>query len=336
MATAADTAQLTANMEQPLVGEAPEGWCENYALVAHDPGIGVHLIYCTGSHPTDLALWHEYLLIALPGGQTLAWRSAGRGGDERGPGGALSRWCCLTPGATWRLSFSGFGRRVATESLDEAGLSDGPWTPAEIELEFDAMGPPWQLSGHDLRKAGETSPFHYEQAGRVTGKVSVGSDSFTFGGSGHRDHSRGPREYASVLDHAWIDGQLPDGRFFAAYRMRLADGSEGVAAACVGDSKSLSPATAIQIPLLDEEPGDQYELMLEANGQRHTIRATIVTPIGTTSYMTPNGMAAGRLDGPEVTQIVSDGATRFTWGEDVGWGHTQRSVAPAHRGGGGA
>jgi hypothetical protein len=47
--------------------------------------------------------------------------------------------------------------------------------------------------------------------------------------------------------------------------------------------------------------------------------------------MTPNSMGLGTGTAPEVTQIVSDGGTRFTWDGEQGFGHTQRSVAAEHR-----
>jgi hypothetical protein len=42
-------------------------------------------------------------------------------------------------------------------------------------------------------------------------------------------------------------------------------------------------------------------------------------------------MGVGRGGAADVTQIVSDGGTRFTWTGEHGFGHTQRSIAPAHR-----
>lgn len=324
---------LSADEELPMTGTAPVGWCENYAFVAHDESAGLHLIFCTGCQPYDLSLWHEFLLLGLPGGKTFAWRSAGRGGDDRGPGGALSTWRCLEPGDHWQFAFSGYGRVVDTELLAAAALTDGPWTRSELELEFRSAGPPWRLGGHTLQNAGETSPFHYEQVGRVTGTATIGERTLELDGTGHRDHSRGPRDYGSVLDHAWIDGQFPSGRHFALYRMRLADGSEGVAAACVGDADDLRNARVISVPLLAEDAASaqRFQIVLETDDGRETIDAEVVRPFGTTSYMTPNGTAAGCVDADEVTQIVSDAATRFTWRGEQGSGHTQRSRAPLAR-----
>jgi hypothetical protein len=331
MTTAADQSVLTAEVEHPLRGETPEGWCENYAFVANDPGAGVNLIMCTGCQPFDTSLWHELLIVSLPGGRTFAWKSAGRGGEETGPGAALTRWRCEQPGTRWRLTFSGFGRVVATDELADGPLADGPWTRGELDLGFEAAGPAWNLSQQNLEHAWEHS--HYEQLGRVAGSITIDGETTPFDGTGHRDHSRGPRDFASVLDHAWVDCLFPSGRFFALYRMRLPGGADGVAAACVGDATTVTPARVLAMPLLaeDESARDGYQIVLQTEDGRHVIDAEIVNSIGTTSYMTPNWMAAGVAAAPEVMQIVSDGATRFSWGGEEGFGHTQRSRAPEHR-----
>jgi hypothetical protein len=323
--------ELTADVEHPIAGETPAGWCENYAFVAGDPRAQISLIMCTGCQPFDTSLWHELLMVGLPGGRTLAWKSAGRGGAPDGPGAAIGRWRCERPGERWRYHLDGFGRLVGTAELAEGPLLDGPWTRAELNLVFEAAGPVWNLSRDNLAHAWEHS--HYEQLGRVTGTVAIDDGRTAFDGTGHRDHSRGPRDFASVLDHAWVDCLFPDGRFFAVYRMRLPGGADGVAAACVGDAERIVPATVIAMPLLDEDPAsrDRYRIVLDSEHGRHTIAAEIVAPLGTTSYMTPNSMAVGAGTAPEVTQLVSDGATRFTWDGEEGYGHTQRSVAPEHR-----
>jgi hypothetical protein len=322
---------LTAEVEHPLTTQTPDGWCENYALVAGDPDARISLIMCTGCQPFDTSLWHEMLLIGLPLGRTFAWKSAGRGAGKNGPGSALGRWRCEQPGARWRYTFDGFGRLVDTDDLRHGPLADGPWSRGELDLTFEAAGPVWNLSQENLEHAWEHS--HYEQLGRVSGTVTIAGDAVTFNGTGHRDHSRGPRDFASVLDHAWVDCLFPSGRFFALYRMRLPGGADGVAAACVGDAQTITPARLIEMPLLDEHPDtkERYRIVLATGEQHHSIDAEIVAPLGASTYMTPNQMGLGAGAGPEVTQIVSDGGTRFTWSGEQGFGHTQRSVAPAHR-----
>jgi hypothetical protein len=322
---------LTAEVEHPLRAETPQGWCENYAFVAGDPEAQISLIMCTGCQPFDTSLWHELLVVGLPLGRTFAWKSAGRGGADNGPGSALGRWRCEQPGSRWRYTFDGFGRLVDTDDLRHGPLQDGPWTQACLDLQFEAAGPPWNLSHENLEHAWEHS--HYEQLGKVSGTVTIDGGPTKFSGTGHRDHSRGPRDFASVLDHAWVDCLFPSGRFFALYRMRLPGGADGVAAACVGDAHTITPAQVVEMPLLGEAPDtrERYRIVLATDHTSETIDAEIVAPLGTTTYLTPNHMGLGTSSAAQATQIVSDGGTRFTWAGEQGFGHTQRSVAPAHR-----
>jgi hypothetical protein len=326
-----DRNELTAEVEYPVAGTTPDGWCENYAFVCGDEQAQISLIMCTGCQPFDTSLWHEMLVIGLPGARTFSWKSAGRGAAKNGPGAALGRWRCEQPGARWRYQFSGFGRVVDTAGLANGPLQDGPWTRADLDLVFEAAGPVWNLSQDNLEHAWEHS--HYEQLGRVTGTVTIDGSEVAFDGTGHRDHSRGPRDFTSVLDHAWVDCLFPGGRFFALYRMRLPGGADGVAVACIGDQNSVTSVKVLAMPLLDEDPSshERYAIVLETADGRETIEAEIVAPLGTTSYMTPNWMAVGAGTAPEVTHIVSDGATRFVWAGEQGFGHTQRSTAPQHR-----
>lgn len=93
---------LTAAVERPLGAALPAGWCENHALVANDPQLGINVILCTGCQPFDTSLWHELLQVSRSDGRTFAWKSAGRGGDGSGAGGALTQWRCEEPGRRWR------------------------------------------------------------------------------------------------------------------------------------------------------------------------------------------------------------------------------------------
>ena len=84
-----NTTVLSASEEYPFAGANPgDGWCENYALVANDPDAGINLCLYLGRQPFDVSVWHEILLLSLPDGRVLVWKSAGRGRFEDGGGGA--------------------------------------------------------------------------------------------------------------------------------------------------------------------------------------------------------------------------------------------------------
>jgi hypothetical protein len=312
-------------LEYPFAGESPGGgWCENYALVANDPGAGINLCLYLGRQPFDLSLWHEILLLALPDGRVLVWKSAGRGGADNGGGGAMASFRCTEPGRRWGVAMDGFAWEATASELQAATFTDGPWTRTTLELKFTAAMPAWVLGNNDLEHAQEH--LHYEQLGRVSGTVRVSDDSWSFTGTGHRDHSRGPRDFRSIRDHAWVNCLFPGGRAFALYRMRLMDGAGEVAVACVYDGNTLRPATVVSMPLLAESGDhDRYELLLEVDGAPARIGAQIQRPVGTVSYVTPNHMTIGASASRKACQVVHECGTRFTWDGEVGYGHTQRS-----------
>ena len=320
----AQTPLLAGSEEYPFTGPNPgSGWCENYALVANDPDQGMNLCLYLGRQPYDLSVWHEILLLSLPDGRVQVWKSAGRGHLTDG-GGEMVTFRCSGPGHRWVVALDGFTWDTTVRQLQSGPFSDGPWTRTTLELEFEAAMPPWILGGSDLENAWEHS--HYEQLGRISGIVRVGEEQWTFTGTGHRDHSRGPRDFLSVLDHAWVNCLFPSGRAFALYRMRVPDGSDGVALAGVYDGKDLHPATVTAMPMLAESTDhDRYQLQLDVGGTLVHIDAEILRPVGTVTYLTPNHMAIGMSSDPRACQVVRECSTRFVWDQEVGFGHTQRS-----------
>ncbi|HEY1968679.1 MAG TPA: hypothetical protein VGH89_12085 [Pseudonocardia sp.] len=321
---------LDAATEYPFDGANPGGgWCENYALVANDPDTGINLCLYQGRQPFDLTVWHEILLLSLPDGRVLVWKSAGRGGYTDGGGGAMTAFRCLEPGRRWQVTLDGLAWHTTAAALAAGPFHDGPWTRVALDLSFEAAMPPWILGNGDLEHAQEH--LHYEQLGRVTGAVTVDGRRLEFAGTGHRDHSRGPRDFRAIRDHAWVNCLFPSGRAFALYRMRLADGSGSVAVACVYDGTTLRPATVNSMPLLAEtDDHDRYQLRLDVDGSPAVIHAEIQRPVGTVSYVTPNHMTIGASHSPQACMVVQERGSRFTWDGEVGFGHTQRSSQVQH------
>lgn len=322
---------IGASEEHPFAGQKPGGgWCENYALVGNDPAAGINLCLYLGRQPHDLEVWHEIVLIALPDDRVQVWKSAGRGGTDNGGGGAAATFRCIEPGRRWSAAMDGFTWTTTAAALEVDTFSDGPWTPTRLNLSFEAAMPPWVLGNQDLEHAQEH--LHYEQTGRLVGSLQVGADRWDFIGSGHRDHSRGPRDFRAIRDHAWVNCVFPGGRSFALYRMRLVGDAGAVAVACVFDGQALSSAAVTSMPLLAEvDNEDSYELILDVNGTEESIHAEILKPVGTVSYVTPNHMTIGASASPQACQIVRECATRFTWSGEVGYGHTQRSTQAVNR-----
>jgi hypothetical protein len=81
---------------------------------------------------------------------------------------------------------------------------------ATVEFNYEATHPPYAY-GTDPRGC---PPFfadnRIEQAGVVTGRLTIGDRIIDFKGTGHRDHSWGTRDWAVIQHHEWYVGQVGD------------------------------------------------------------------------------------------------------------------------------
>lgn len=120
---------------------------------------------------------------------------------------------CLEPTRAWKISFSGDLVELGPgEAIGIKGDGQGEKADTAIDLTFEGVSPPFDVrsvdsgvladllleSGArmaDARLARRVSSRHYEQAGKVTGRIRVGSEEASFDGGGHRDHSWGVRDW---------------------------------------------------------------------------------------------------------------------------------------------
>ena len=107
--------------------------------------------------------------------------------------------------------------RIRTNGLAyhcEHALSRWRITAQTARLDFDvtfaAETPAHLFPAMDARQASAASD-HYEQSGKVTGKLRIGGITRTLAGRGQRDHSWGPRDWSGVGDWIWLSGQFASG-----------------------------------------------------------------------------------------------------------------------------
>ena len=192
-------------------------WSENYCWTGYDyknhVGYWLHL----GRWIEDPNIWREEVIVYLPDGTLLVRRSFGRSNIANGVEGALLRFVCDEPGMRWRIQYSGPAQRVTLGELLRAPLPHGRMLDfLNIDLEFTGNAPVWLFPDHDNTTVGR---WHYEQHGKVTGKIRYGSDNYAFAGHGYRDHTRGPRELSPVNGHCWVQGRFADGDAFSIYHL---------------------------------------------------------------------------------------------------------------------
>lgn len=169
------------------------------------------------TNKTDEA-WVE---LRLPGQEGL--RLGGEAGP-RGKGfelGALD-FECLEVGRRWSIRYRGEVSSVDGERLHEADLNL-EFTARTPIVDFarttssravaDAMARrEWSRDFFEQMK--EVRKNHYEQGGRLRGRIIVDGNSYEVDLASIRDHSFGRRSWRRWQRHLWVLGALDDGSYF--------------------------------------------------------------------------------------------------------------------------
>jgi hypothetical protein len=144
-------------------------------------------------------------------------------------------------------------------------------------------------------------------------------------GTGLRDHSWGPRDYAQIGSTAWIHGQFPDsGRTFMAVAVTGRPPRPQFTHAVAGDAGHSARATVGALPLLvgaDGDPSAPYELALNGTAIRAEVLRTVRM-----AFVGPTEIALGRHRGERVNHDYLIAFTRFEWNGEIGYGVTDRTV----------
>jgi hypothetical protein len=146
--------------------------------------------------------------------------------------------CCREePLKRWHLRFDGEMKIIENaRRLPEANPEKLQSQTVELGLDFEGIGPCFNYGDPDLRalaemlarpgtklwdlrKLAKIFSEHYEQAGTVTGSIKIGNRGINFSGSGHRDHSWGPRDWTIPTTWTWLTGQFGDALAFNLNRM---------------------------------------------------------------------------------------------------------------------
>jgi hypothetical protein len=301
-------------------------WCENYLAYAYSPatqtGIWTHM--CHRGGPPEL--WDEKFLVALPGDRYLAAKAFSPGYGDGGPRTCSLSIRCQEPYRRCAISYRGAARLITGAELREAPVADGEHVPVELELECHALGPAYDFGEEKLDQSWGTG--HYEQPFRCRGQLEYGGERIELDGTGLRDHSWGPRDYAQIGSTAWIHGQFPEsGRTFMAVMVTGKPPRPPFRYAVVGDAQRVEPSTVSGLPILTrrDDAATGYELDLEAGGAPQRVTAEIVGSLDM-AFIGPAEIALGRHRGPGVNHDYVISFTRFEWGGEVGYGVTDRTI----------
>jgi hypothetical protein len=85
----------------------------------------------------------------------------------------------------------------------------------QMSSEFTAFTRPFAHSMDS--KATEMASHHYESIGRLNGELRIDRESIEFSGFAFKDHSWGPRNYATVAAHRWICAVFGEDLFMSIF-----------------------------------------------------------------------------------------------------------------------
>lgn len=168
-----------------------------------------------------------------------------------------------------------------------AGLTIGWEQPLErFHLRY-ANGPQgfdvvWQATSptYTYPRPPDTSydlvPGHIEQAGRVTGTVTLGGTTYPIDCHGHRDHSwGGERDWAKFHKWNYLSGDFGPGFFFNAVRIDL-DGLV-IPIGCVWDGTEVLPLETVDLDIRTADGGARQlggsVRLVDTRGREHRIEA---------------------------------------------------------------
>ena len=115
--------------------------------------------------------------------------------------------------------------------------------------------PPEQMARIRELEAEAWADVHYEHSGRFSGTLRYDGVAIALAGTGHRDHSTGPRDVGPMLSHTWVHGEFGGGRAFQVFAAHTRP-DQRFASAYVATGSDLRAAQVRAVPRWTGHDGD--------------------------------------------------------------------------------
>ena len=298
-------------------------WSENYAFVSYDGAAGVGVFTHIGRVAHNPGLWRGTTVLLLPGDGLLISKTVGLPSDPRVPSSGALAITCEEPFARWRLTHDGRGLQADRSNAAQALVGGTESAAMSYDLSFEQMSPVWDLT--DWMRQQEWGHAHIEQAGRVHGTVRAGEHTYAFDGTGFRDHTLGPRNFANLNRTCWAHAEFPSGRVFCALRIWSPDDqvvlNQGFVYDGTGDLEILQPEA---MPTITSPTGDPQGFSIGFESHAATIHGEVLHSL---PFMLdePNDLLLGTDPTRASTKVIVEAPCRYTWDGEVGFGWLERS-----------
>lgn len=306
--------------ELPHEPAAAPNWSENYLFQGYDAARQVGFYHHLGRMPYDPRIWRGAFATCLPDGEVVVFKDYGKTEGRRGPASPALAFVCEEPLRRWRVRYDGVGRLTTSEALTRGFLADGATVPVEMEIVFDALAPPWAFG--DGLEGEAWADLHYEQPGRIEGRIRVDGRTIELAGTGYRDHSVGPRDVSPILSHTWVHGEFPSGRSFQAFTTHSRP-DQRFGSAYVASGGELLPVNIVEAPAWSGADGDPGRFVVRLEGADGPIQIegrtlaqrfhwTILSPW---EFVIGTDLAGGAGLWPCLETMVA-----YRWGAEEGYG----------------
>ncbi len=315
-------ARIDPARELPHPPAGTPNWSENYLFQGYDPNAEVGFYHHLGRQPADPRIWRGAFAACLPGGEVLAFKDYARTERERGPASAALSFHCEEPFRRWTVRYDGVARRTSSDSLRSGILRDGAMALVEMEISFEALVGPWSFGAGIEAEA--WASFHYEQPGRITGKLRVDGRTIDLAGTGYRDHSTGPRDVSPMLSHTWVHGEFPSGRGFQAFATHSVPDQRFSSAYLLSEG-ALHPARIVDAPSWSRADGDpvRFTVRLESDAGSAEIEARTLAQRFYWTILSPWEFVIGAdLEARGASELwpCLETMVEYRWGGETGYG----------------
>ncbi|MEA2168674.1 MAG: hypothetical protein QOF76_1974 [Solirubrobacteraceae bacterium] len=319
-ATADDLTLSQADDEYPHPTRDTPLWSENYAWVSYDATSQIGLFIHIGRAPHNPSLWRGTTVALLPGGEHLVSKTLGAGVDPRQPGNTTLHGECEEPTVRWRLRHDGPALRTTRDAVSTRLVHDGEPATLTYDVTFEQLHPVWDLT--DWMREQAWGHAHIEQGGTLKGTVTVDGVEHRYDAVGIRDHTLGPRNFASLNRTCWAFAAFPSGRVACALRVWSPDDDVVLDKGYVyvdGEMRFSEPG---ELPTVTSADGAPHDFHIEVGGER--ITGEVQT---STAFMLeePNDLLVGTDPGREDMKVIVEAPCKYTWGDEVGHGWLERS-----------
>jgi len=157
---------------------------------------------------------------------------------------------------------------------------------------------------------------HFNQHGRVRGEIRVGDESWPIDGRGWRDHSWGPRYWQAIYYYRLFLANFPNGDGFMLLKITDRQGKVRREGVLLVDGKY---EDILDMDVITEWTEQQDPRKVQLGVMTANRKVRIDAEVLTLAPLRNRRKA----DGETLVSRISEGYTRFTWGEQVGYGMTE-------------